>query len=100
MFDQGNKWYSTIPACLPDGEYLLRHETINLGSCATVGSCQFYPTCEQVKVVGGKGTKTPSSSELVAFPGAYDPNDPKIKWNSNLQDPATYKTPGPTVFKC
>lgn len=51
LFNQANTWYTTIPACLEPGEYLVRHEIISLSECKTVGQCQFYPSCHQVKVV-------------------------------------------------
>ena len=98
LHDQGFLWQTTIPECLEDGEYLLRHEIIY--PSGDLGRTQFYPTCTQIKVVGGLGTKTPDEAEMIAFPGGYKKDAPGILWNSNLNAPSTYTTPGPPVFKC
>lgn len=92
-------WNVTVPKCIPDGEYLIRHEIIALSDCKTVGKCQFYPSCTQVKVVGG-GSVSPSASELVSFPGAYGKTDKGILWNTNTQDARDYVPPGPKVWQC
>lgn len=97
LYDQKNVWVSTVPACLAPGEYLIRHEIIALSDCKTVGKCQFYPSCAQLKVTG-TGTVTPPN--LVSFPGAYGQKDPGIFWDTNKQLPADYVVPGPAVFKC
>jgi hypothetical protein len=90
-------WNVTIPECLADGEYLVRHEIIALSGCAVEGKCQFYPECTQVRVING-GDYT--EEDLVSFPGAYSPTDPGILWDTNFQDPTTYTIPGPTVMAC
>lgn len=99
LYTRGYTWNVTVPACLEDGEYLVRHEIIALSDCKTEGKCQFYPECAQLKVVGGGGYTIPEE-DLVAFPGAYSPTDPGILWDTNTQDPTTYTMPGPTVFAC
>lgn len=40
-----------------------------LHGAGSPGGAQFYMECAQINVVGGTGTKTPSST--VSFPGAY-----------------------------
>lgn len=62
-----NSWTSTIPASLPAGEYLIRHELLAIH---TTNQPQFYPECAQLVVTGG-GSKSPGGSYLVKFPGAY-----------------------------
>lgn len=99
LYDQGNIWKSTVPACLADGEYLVRHEIIALSDCSKIGKCQFYPSCAQVKVVGGKGV-SPSSEYLVAFPGGYSKTEPGILWDTNTQAPEGYRPPGPKKWVC
>lgn len=34
-----------------------------------------YPECAQIQITGG-GSRAPTSSELVSFPGAYSNTDP------------------------
>ncbi|KAF4266506.1 hypothetical protein LV164_001696 [Aspergillus fumigatus] len=83
----------TIPADLPDGEYLIRPEHIGLHG-AHDGQAEFYYTCAQVKVVGG-GTGTPGPT--IKFPGGYKKDDPSFNfslWNGYKD----YPMPGPTVW--
>jgi hypothetical protein len=70
------KQYTTIPASLPTGEYLLRVEHIALHLAAGLNGAQFYISFGQLNVTGGgAGVPTP----LVSFPGAYKATDPGIK---------------------
>ncbi|OQE13299.1 hypothetical protein PENFLA_c050G09162 [Penicillium flavigenum] len=83
----------TIPANLPDGEYLIRPEHIGVHGAAG-GEAEFYYTCAQVKVVGG-GNGTPGPT--VKFPGAYKKEDPSFNfsiWNGYKE----YPMPGPEVW--
>lgn len=45
-----------------------------LHGAGSPGGAQFYMECAQINVVGGTGTKTPSST--VSFPGAYKVRTP------------------------
>jgi hypothetical protein len=85
---------ATVPACLAPGEYLVRHEVFNVGSCMFLNDCQIYPSCAQVKVIGS-GNVQPKN--LVAFPGTYTPQNVKWTMDVKIQD---YKVPGPSTFKC
>lgn len=69
----------TIPACIEDGYYLVRHETIALHAAFAYPGAQVYPGCHQLEVTGGGST---SPSDLVGFPGAYQPTDPGITYNA------------------
>ncbi|KAJ5472221.1 hypothetical protein N7530_006222 [Penicillium desertorum] len=83
----------TIPANLPDGEYLIRPEHIGVHGAAG-GQAEFYYSCAQVKVVGG-GNGTPGPT--VKFPGAYKKEDPSFNfsiWNGYKE----YPMPGPEVW--
>ncbi|CAP86439.1 hypothetical protein E8E15_003398 [Penicillium rubens] len=83
----------TIPASLPDGEYLIRPEHIGVHGAAG-GEAEFYYSCAQVKVVGG-GNGTPGPT--VKFPGAYKKDDPSFNfsiWNGYKE----YPMPGPEVW--
>jgi hypothetical protein len=68
-------WNFTIPAQVPSGNYLVRFEHIGLHVAQSVNGAQFYISCGQISVTGG-GSGTPSP--LVAFPGAYTPEDPGL----------------------
>ncbi|XDG04512.1 hypothetical protein ABKA04_004127 [Annulohypoxylon sp. FPYF3050] len=84
----------TIPKAVPSGKYLIRVESIALHQAQSVGGAQMYLSCAQVEVTGG-GSGTPGP--LVAFPGAYQPNDPGLLW-SYYPVPTTYTAPGPAVW--
>jgi lytic cellulose monooxygenase (C1-hydroxylating) len=62
-------WPVTIPEDLRSGNYLIRHEVINLQSSRDYGP-QFYIECAQLKVEG-TGDRFPSKEYLTSFPGAY-----------------------------
>ncbi|KAI1091927.1 glycoside hydrolase family 61 protein [Rostrohypoxylon terebratum] len=84
----------TIPKAVPSGKYLIRVESIALHQAQSVGGAQMYLSCAQVEVTGG-GNGTPGP--LVAFPGAYQPNDPGLLW-SYYPVPTKYTAPGPAVW--
>lgn len=91
----GNAGYTyTIPSCLADGFYLVRHEIIAVFVASSYPGAQLYPGCHQLKITGG-GSTTPT--DLVAFPGAYAGTDPGITWDSSS---TTYPIPGPTPLTC
>ncbi|KAF7589363.1 hypothetical protein BBP40_004443 [Aspergillus hancockii] len=83
----------TVPADLPDGEYLIRPEHIGVHG-AHVGQAEFYNTCAQVKVVGG-GNGTPGPT--VKFPGAYKKDDPSFNF-SIYGGYKEYPMPGPEIW--
>ncbi|KAI0880282.1 glycoside hydrolase family 61 protein [Annulohypoxylon maeteangense] len=84
----------TIPKAVPSGKYLIRVESIALHQAQSVGGAQMYLSCAQVEITGG-GSGTPGP--LVAFPGAYQANDPGLMW-SYYPIPTTYTAPGPAVW--
>jgi hypothetical protein len=87
----------TIPSNLAAGNYLIRHEIIALHNAQSEGGAEFYASCTQLKV-GGSGTGTPSSSDLVKLPGAYSDTDPGILidvYTDSTND--SYTFPGPAV---
>jgi len=61
-----------IPSCIAPGQYLLRAEMIALHGAGNYPGAQFYMECAQLNIVGGSGSKTPST---VSFPGAYSVSD-------------------------
>ncbi|KAH7105088.1 glycosyl hydrolase family 61-domain-containing protein [Auriculariales sp. MPI-PUGE-AT-0066] len=92
---------STIPASLPSGNYLLRHEIIALHKGDVIGGAEYYVSCSQVRVTGGpSGRVKAAGGQLVAIPGVYKESDSGIHvnvFNGNLNS-TSYKMPGPAVF--
>ncbi|PLB54691.1 hypothetical protein P170DRAFT_421353 [Aspergillus steynii IBT 23096] len=83
----------TLPADLPDGEYLVRPEHIGL-HVACNGQAEFFNTCAHVKIVnGGHGSPGPT----VKFPGAYKQDDPSFNF-SIYGGYKEYPMPGPEVW--
>ncbi|KAL8388322.1 hypothetical protein RB595_009311 [Gaeumannomyces hyphopodioides] len=85
---------STIPRCIPNGEYLLRIQSLAIHNPG--GVPQFYISCAQVRVSGG-GSKTPTSTAKI--PGFIKATDPGYTANiyTNFK---SYTIPGPSVFTC
>lgn len=86
-----------IPACIENGEYLIRFEQIGLHSASSAGGAQLYLSCTQVSVTGGSGSYSPS---LMSFPGAYSATDPGLMINIYYPVPTSYTSPGGPVMKC
>ncbi|KAK4232012.1 family 61 putative glycoside hydrolase [Podospora fimiseda] len=87
-----------IPACIENGQYLLRAEMIALHGAGSPGGAQLYMECAQINIVGGTGEARP---QTVAFPGAYKANDPGITINIySMSASSRYVIPGPPVFTC
>jgi len=77
----------------PDGEYLVRSEHIAIHG-AHDKQAEFYYSCAQIKVQGGKGNSVPKG---VKIPGVYQINDKAINfsvWGSATTYP---DLPGPAV---
>ncbi|KAI4631744.1 uncharacterized protein J4E87_002450 [Alternaria ethzedia] len=84
-----------IPKNVPSGKYLVRVESIALHQAQSVGGAQMYLSCAQVEIIGG-GSGQPGP--LVAFPGAYNANDPGLRW-SYYPIATSYTAPGPAVWQ-
>ncbi|KAJ6465224.1 glycosyl hydrolase family 61-domain-containing protein [Mycena vitilis] len=96
MIAQNSSWTTTIPATVPNGNYLIRFETIALHSLPA----QFYPECAQITISGG-GSLAPTAAELVSFPGAYSNSDPGLSvdiYSQAAQTQTTYPMPGPPLY--
>lgn len=87
----------TIPKCIEPGQYLLRAEMLALHGAGSYPGAQFYQECAQINVIGGTGTKKPST---VSLPGAYKGSDPGITLSIYWPPVTNYKIPGPDVFTC
>ncbi|GAB1314743.1 Endoglucanase II [Madurella fahalii] len=86
-----------IPECIAPGQYLLRAEMLALHGAQSPGGAQFYMECAQINVVGGSGSKTPST---VSFPGAYSSSDPGVTLSIYWPPVTNYQVPGPRPFTC
>ncbi|KAK3328756.1 glycoside hydrolase [Apodospora peruviana] len=86
---------SSIPKCIPSGEYLLRIQQLGIHNPGAPP--QFYISCAQVNVVGG-GNASPSPT--VSIPGAFKANDPGYSANVYNGGSSNYVVPGPKVFSC
>ncbi|KAF2422393.1 family 61 putative glycoside hydrolase [Tothia fuscella] len=96
LIKAGNKLSVTIPASLKSGNYLIRHEVINLAR----PPAEFYPECAQLKITGS-GTKTPGKESRSTFAAAYRMSLPQFSqsYNDWKSKAASYKLPGPAVWK-
>ena len=84
MVDQGSSWTSTIPAATPNGNYMIRHETLAIH---TANQPQFYAECAQLEITGG-GSGSPGPT--IKLPGGYDPSDPSINIDVYSSTATTY----------
>lgn len=97
MMEKGFSLTVKIPASLKSGNYLIRHETINLARAPA----EFYPECAQLKVTGS-GTTTPPQNFKSKLPGAYKPSDSAFKYSMHdaaVASSSRYIIPGPEVWK-
>lgn len=72
-----------IPACIKNGEYLLRIQSLAIHNPGSTP--QFYISCAQVNVTGGSGSKEPGP--LVKIPGAFKATDPGYTANVSFPCP-------------
>jgi len=88
-------WDVKIPASIPSGEYVLRHELLALHSAYDVGGAQFYPQCANIRVEGG-GNATLSGVKGTEL---YTPDHPGVHYNIyNDETSPVYQIPGPKLF--
>ncbi|KAI1302053.1 glycoside hydrolase family 61 protein [Xylaria venustula] len=107
IFDWGPKFVSgqaqwtmsasysgSIPKCVPNGEYLLRIQSLAIHNPGSTP--QWYISCGQITVSGG-GNASPSPTAKI--PGAFKATDPGYTVNiyNNFHN---YTVPGPSVFTC
>lgn len=84
----------TIPASVPNGDYLLRIQQLAIHNPYPGGIPQFYISCAQITVTGG-GNGVPSP--LVSIPGFIKDTDPGYTANI-YNDFTSYIVPGPAVW--
>ncbi|KAK2775510.1 hypothetical protein FQN52_003979 [Onygenales sp. PD_12] len=93
-WDLSTTYTGTIPASLPDGDYLLRIEQLAIHNPWPSGIPQFYISCAQVTVTGG-GSGSPSP--VASIPGHVSESDPGYTANI-YSDFTDYTVPGPAVW--
>jgi cellulase len=95
MIKQNNTWPVTVPAALPAGKYVFRHEIIALHSAGTVNGAQSYPQCLNIEVTnsGTAGTLP----EGVVGTKIYTADEDGIVFNAYAST-IKYNIPGPALF--
>lgn len=95
MKANNNTWATTVPASLAPGNYVFRHETINLDGAFKPDGAQHYPQCFNIEITGS-GTDNPKG---VLSRDLYTPDHPGIAFN-NWKTPkiAKYEIPGPPLY--
>ncbi|RWA10346.1 hypothetical protein EKO27_g4755 [Xylaria grammica] len=90
----------TIPKTLKSGNYLIRHEVINLEA-----NLQLYPECAQLNITGEGDAVIPGPEYLVEFPGAYRDDQEGLDIAGDIYSPRGHSTyvrnftmPGPKVW--
>ncbi|KAE9370861.1 lytic polysaccharide monooxygenase [Stipitochalara longipes BDJ] len=93
-WDLRAKYTFNLPTCIPNGEYLLRIQSLAIHNPGSTP--QWYVSCAQLAVTGG-GTK--DLGPKVAIPGAFKATDPGYTVNiyNNFN---SYTVPGPAVATC
>lgn len=87
----------SLPTCIPNGEYLLRIQSLAIHNPWPAGIPQFYISCAQISVTGGTASSIPGPTALI--PGAFKDTDPG--YTLNIYSPWTsYTVPGPAVAQC
>jgi len=96
LIKNSNSLTVTIPASLKPGNYLIRHEVINLAR----PPAEFYPECAQLKI-SGDGTKSPDPHFRSTFANAYKMSLPQFSesYNTWRAKAGSYKLPGPAPWK-
>ncbi|ETS81778.1 hypothetical protein PFICI_06780 [Pestalotiopsis fici W106-1] len=89
-----SSYSSTVPTCIPAGEYLLRIQSLAIHNPGSTP--QFYISCAQVKVTGGGSTTPSTTAKIPGFVKATDPG-----YTANIYNNFnSYTVPGPAVFTC
>ncbi|KAG8735844.1 hypothetical protein FRC10_010092 [Ceratobasidium sp. 414] len=95
----GRSYTLTLPAGLPAGDYIMRHELIALHFAQKKNGAQFYPACTQLRIGGGSASPKAISAQTVSFPGGYTPNDKSLFVPDLFKKDYVYPFPGPALFK-
>jgi hypothetical protein len=97
--ENGKSYTTKIPANIPNGDYIIRHELLALHFATKMNQAQFYPSCSQVRVIGGTSFSSlaaATNTGSAKFPGTYKSNDKGI-YVPKVYTSKTYSFPGPAV---
>ncbi|KAL2024246.1 hypothetical protein VTK56DRAFT_9402 [Thermocarpiscus australiensis] len=96
VWNMAGSYTYNIPTCIPNGDYLLRIQSLAIHNPWPAGIPQFYISCAQITVTGG-GSGNPGPTAYI--PGAFKDTDPGYTVNiyTNFHN---YTVPGPAVFSC
>jgi Auxiliary Activity family 9 (formerly GH61) len=94
MMKNNFSYTAEIPNSIPDGDYLIRHEIIDLAAKPTA----YYMQCAQVTIFNDGG-EVPDDKFRVKIPGVYKSSDPNLNIANWKEDQRTsYTIPGPPVY--
>ncbi|KAF1809193.1 hypothetical protein P152DRAFT_476750 [Eremomyces bilateralis CBS 781.70] len=100
LAERNNSFISTIPAGMPDGGYLIRHEVVILGNSNGAGP-QFYPYCGQLAYMSRNYSEAGIAPDhvRVSLPGLYEQNGSSLSIDIASGDQSVFKIPGPAPWK-
>ncbi|KAI6774703.1 hypothetical protein HG530_001461 [Fusarium avenaceum] len=87
-------WTTTVPSTIAPGNYVFRHEIINLHSGGEQNGAQLYPQCVNIEITG-TGTDTPQGVLGVEL---YKADDAGILFDPYAKDMSSYPIPGPALY--
>ncbi|CAH0055214.1 unnamed protein product [Clonostachys solani] len=87
--------YFTVPATIPNGQYLVRGEHIGLHG-AHAGEAEFFYACAQVEVTGNSASSMPG--QAVKIPGVYTADDAAVNFSVWGSSTSYNAIPGPDVI--
>ncbi|KAJ6256503.1 Endoglucanase-4 [Drechslerella dactyloides] len=93
---QGNRWTIQLPKNIKSGQYIMRHDVVNLEDNPRPDGAQFYPHCTNLEISGGTAQSNPRSLPLNKILVANDPSL-KVLANPGAPVPQTYVVPGGRV---
>ncbi|KAH7124907.1 glycosyl hydrolase family 61-domain-containing protein [Dactylonectria estremocensis] len=93
LMDNNFTWTTTVPSTIAPGNYVFRHEIINLHSGAEANGAQNYPQCVNIEITGS-GTDSPAG---VLGVDLYKADDAGILFDP-YADTIDYPLPGPALY--
>ncbi|KAK6330545.1 hypothetical protein TWF696_003432 [Orbilia brochopaga] len=93
---QGNRWTIQLPKNVKNGQYIMRHDVINLEDNPRPDGAQFYPHCTNIEITGGTAQTNPRSLPLNKILLANDPSL-KVSTSPRAPVPQSYVIPGGRV---
>ncbi|KAF6827830.1 fungal cellulose binding domain-containing protein [Colletotrichum musicola] len=82
-----------FPSCLPNGEYLLRIQSLGIHNPWPAGVPQFYISCAQINITGSSAPAS-SFAPSLSIPGTFKQTDPGYTINIYQPGLTSYEVPG------